>query len=454
LKKYRSVMENIEGKIEDGTYRPGDQLPSIRAAAAAYGCGTGTITRAYAELERRHAIYAIPQSGYYVVERPGGSHSDKDSDLIDFSSALPDVDVFPYLDFQHCLNKAIDTYKHELFTYGNPKGLEKLRRTLVSHLAEDQVFADAGRIFVTSGASPALEALARMRFPNGKEKILIEQPSYDIYTKFLEAGSIPVSGIARSAIGMDMNELEERFKNDSIKFFYTMPRFHNPIGTSYSTQDRRRIAELASKYDVYIVEDDYMADLGMESGFDPIYSYNRTSHVIYVKSFSKIIFPGLRLGAIVLPEKLAGTFLAAGQYSGPSLLSQSALEVYMNNGMYARHKSRICSQYTARIRMLNEALRRWDQEGIIETSHSGAGIYVQFKLPKTVNLERLIYSLAARGVSAMSGKGFYLSNWLDREKFLRISISRAKPEKIEGGVITILEEVKKARGNAHPKINS
>ncbi|REK77580.1 PLP-dependent aminotransferase family protein [Paenibacillus paeoniae] len=446
MKKYTSVMEDIEGKIDDGTYRPGDQLPSVRAAAEAYGCGIGTITRAYAELESRHAIYAIPQSGYYVVERPGRSPGDKDTNLIDFSSALPDVDVFPYLDFQHCLNKAIDTYKHELFTYGDPKGLEKLRQTLVSHLAEDQVFTDVRRILVTSGASPVLEELARMPFPNGKKTILIEQPSYDLYIKYLEAEGIPVSGIARSAAGMDMNELEQRFKNDSIKFFYTMPRFHNPIGTSFSTQDRRRIADLASKYDVYIVEDDYMADLGLESGFDPIYSYNRTSHVIYVKSFSKIIFPGLRLGAVVLPEKLTYTFYASGRYSGPSLLSQAALEVYMNNGMYARHKSRIGSQYTTRIRMLNEALSRWDHEGIMEISHKGAGIYVQFKLPKTVNLERLIHSLAARGVSVMSGKDFYLSNWLDREKFLRISISRTKPEKIEAGVKAILEEVKKARG--------
>ena len=70
-----------------------------------------------------------------------------------------------------------------------------------------------------------------------------------------------------------------------------MSRYHNPLGNSYSAEQRKAIANLAAKYDVYIVEDDYMADLGEERGYDPIYAYNRTSHVVYLKSFSKIIFP-------------------------------------------------------------------------------------------------------------------------------------------------------------------
>lgn len=137
------------------------------------------------------------------------------SEIIDFSSGLPDPVVFPYQEFQHCINKAIDTYKHQLFTYGDSYGLVKLRRTLASHLAGDQIFAPQ--------------------------------------------------------------------------------------------EERRAISRLASKYNVYVVEDDYMADLGIERSFEPIYSYNQTSHVIYLKSFSKIIFPGLRLGAMVLPEALVDT---------------------------------------------------------------------------------------------------------------------------------------------------
>ena len=444
MKKYLSILSDIEQKIMEGQYRSGQKLPSVRIAAKQYGCSISTILHAYTELEKRHAFYSVSQSGYYVVDKSGEAAKDKkDRKIIDFASVLPDINVFPYVDFQHCLNKAIDQYKQHLFTYGDPKGLESLRYTLASHLAGDQVIADPRRIIVTSGAQQALEILARMPFPNGGLEILVEQPGYDMYLRYLEYEGIPVSGIRRTATGIDLRELEERFKTGKIKFFYTMSRFHNPLGTSYTVTERKAIANLASRYDVYIVEDDYMADLGIEQGFDPIYAYNRTSHVVYVKSFSKIIFPGLRLGAAVLPEKLLETYLANKRYADSSLLSQAALEVYMKNGMYERHKRKICSQYSARISALNAAVERYNQAGLIETSHVSSGIYVQFKLPQTVNLERLTARLDARHVHVIPGKKFYLTSYLDREKFLRISISQAHPEQIDEGVRTIIEEAER-----------
>ncbi|WP_239617653.1 PLP-dependent aminotransferase family protein [Cohnella mopanensis] len=441
MKKYLTILSDIEHKIREGQYRSGQKLPSVRDAAKIYGCSISTVVRAYVELEQRHEIYSISQSGYYIVDKPGDRPADTENKIIDFASALPDIDLFPYLDFQHCLNKAIDTYKYHLFTYGDPKGLEKLRYTLVSHLAGDQVFTHAERIVVTSGVQQALEILAKMPFPNGKSVILVEQPSYDIYLRFLEAEGIPVCGIARTAKGIDLRELEMTFKNGDIKFFYTMSRYHNPLGTSYSAAERKAISKLASKYDVYVIEDDYMADLGEETGFDPIHSYSETSHVVYLKSFSKIIFPGLRLGAVVLPERLLKTFLSRRRSSDTSLLSQAALEIYIKNGMYERHKRKISSEYAARIRALNEAIQQYNEVGLIEVSNVSSGIYMQFKLSPTVNLERLTKRLASRDITVASGKGFYFADYLEREKFLRISISKAQPEQIKAGVKAIVEEV-------------
>ncbi|QYR19128.1 PLP-dependent aminotransferase family protein [Paenibacillus sp. sptzw28] len=443
MKKYLDILIDMEQKIHEGQLASGQKLPSVRNAAKLYGCSVNTITRAYAELEKRHAIYSIAQSGYYIVEKSGNRLGVTESRTIDFASASPDPSVFPYLDFQHCLNKALDTYKYDLFTCGDSKGLETLRHTLVSHLAGDQVFTKAERIVVTSGAQPALEILAKMPFPNGKSVILVEQPSYDNYLRFLEMEGIPVSGIARTMAGIDLRELEEKFRLGGIKFFYTMSRHHCPLGTSYSADVRKTIARLASKYDVYVVEDDYMADLGEEPGSDPIYAYNGTSHVVYLKSFSKIIFPGLRVGAAVLPEKLLQTFHEYKRYADTSQLSQAALEVYIKNGMYERHKRKIRSQYTARLQTLNEAVQRYNDEVILEISEVRTGVYVQFKLPQTVNLERLIERLAAKDIIVVSGKRFYLSNYLKREKFLRISISRAQPEQIEEGIREIIEEARR-----------
>ncbi|MFP4977937.1 PLP-dependent aminotransferase family protein [Paenibacillus sp. CN-4] len=444
MKKYFSILSDMENKIRDKLYPPGQKLPSVRSAAKAYGCSISTVTRAYAELEKRHVIYSVPQSGFYVVEKPGSWRDSRDSSVINFASVFPDLDVFPYLDFQHCLNKAIDIYKYDLFTYGDPQGLESFRHTLVSHLAGDQVFAKAERIIVTSGAQQALHALAKMPFPSGNTAILVEQPTYDLYQRFLEAEGIPVSGIARTAEGIDISELEQRFRSGKIKFFYTMSRYHNPLGTSYSVEERKTIARLAAKYDVYILEDDYMADLGIERQFDPIFASGDSSHVIYVKSFSKIIFPGLRVGCIVLPERLLDTFLAYKNHSDTSLLSQAALEIYIKNGMFERHKQKIGTLYASRMRALKESVDRYNEPGVLDVPGNSSGIYTQFKLKPEVNMERLIHRLAERKISVVSGKAFYLPDYLQREKFLRISISQAQSEQIDEGVKGIVEEVKRA----------
>lgn len=446
MKKYMSILADMESKIQEGRYRPGEKLPSVRSAAQFYGCSISTVLRAYAELEERHAIYSVSQSGYYVVQKEEDSNN-RDEGLIDFASASPDVNVFPYLDFQHCLNKAIDTYKYHLFTYGDGKGMDKLRQTLVSHFADDQVFTSQERIMVTSGAHQALEILAKMPFPNGKSEILVEQPSYNNFLHLLESGNFPVVGIPRSTAGIDIRTLEDKFKTGNIKFFYTMPRYHNPLGTSLRVEERKAIAALASKYDVYVVEDDYMADLGDERGFDPVYAYNQTSHIVYLKSFSKIIFPGLRLGAVVLPESLLEEFYAHKKYGDASLLSQAALEIYISNGMYERHKSKIYSQYEARMQAVDTAVRRYEETGLIEVVPGEGGIYKMFKLPQNVNLERLTKRLKDRNILVVSGKPFYLSDYLERDKFIRISISRVHLTQIEAGVQAIVEEVKREVGN-------
>lgn len=441
MKKYAQILADMEHKIASGHYRAGQRVPSVREAAQQYGVSPGTIVKAYAELETRHAIYSIPQSGYYVVDQAGGEKRGGEHGAIDFSSSSPDAGLFPHQDFQHCLNKAFEIYGRQLFNYGDLAVTDNLRRTLASHLADSQVFAKAERIMLTAGIQHALGILTLMPFPNGKTEILVEQPSYNLYLRFLEAERLPVSWIMRTSGGIDLDELEAKFRSGRIKFFYTMSRFHNPLGTTLSGKEREAVAKLAGKYDVYVVEDDYMADLGEVKGFEPIFAHDRTSHVIYLKSFSKIIFPGLRLGAAVLPEPLIDTFRHYSRFAETSVLSQAVLDVYIKNGMYARHRRGMYKQYAARNQRLHEALRKQDPEHWIEAPSASSGLYTHFRLPRTVNLERLVRRLAERKVAVTSGKPYYLSDRRDRDKFLRISVSRADPNRIEEGIRAIVEEI-------------
>ncbi len=441
MNKYSAILADIERRRAAGELRPGQKLPSVRRAAAMYGCSISTVMRAYAELEQRHAIYSIPQSGHYMVEEEEEEADKLDDGVIDLASSSPDLNVFPYRDFQHCLNKAIDTYRYQLFTYGDPMGLNALRDTLARHLADDQVFAKPRQIAVTPGIQQALHTLAKMPFPSSKSTILVEQPSYNLFLRFLEGEGLPVKTIARTAAGVDLAELEEYFRGGDIKCFYTMSRHHNPLGTSYGVRAMKAIARLAAKYDVYVLEDDYMADLGDRRGFEPLYAHDRSGHVVYLKSFSKIIFPGLRVGAVVLPESLVATFHLHNTQGGAALLSQAALDIYIKNGMYDRHRDKIHRQYQSRIETLHEAVSRYNDAGLLEVADVRSGVYTQFKIPQKANLERIVERLRKRGVLVTSGKLFYLSSYLEREKFLRISISRASPEQIHAGVQAIIEEV-------------
>jgi len=110
VKKYAQILADMEHKIASGHYRAGQRVPSVREAAQQYGVSPGTIVKAYAELETRHAIYSIPQSGYYVVDQAGGEKRGGEHGVMDFSSSSPDAGLFPHQDFQHCLNKAFEIY--------------------------------------------------------------------------------------------------------------------------------------------------------------------------------------------------------------------------------------------------------------------------------------------------------------------------------------------------------
>ncbi|HDR7256133.1 TPA: PLP-dependent aminotransferase family protein, partial [Bacillus pacificus] len=304
--KYLRIFNDIENMIQHGEIKEGKKLPSIRSLVTQYECNKATVIRALHELEKRHIIYSIPQSGYYVVQK-SGSFVENDG-IIDFASSAPDPDVFPYLDFQHCMNKAIDTYKNDLFVYGTPKGLPSLIPVIQKQLANYQVFTKEDNIFITSGVQQALAILTSIPFPNENETILVEQPTYHLYIEYLEINKVPVIGIQRTIEGIDLNELERIFRTGKIKFFYTIPRYHHPLGTSYSKGEKEKIVLLAKKYNVFIVEDDYLADLETDSKADPLYSLDHGNHVIYLKSYSKIIFPGLRVGVAVIPPSIANDF--------------------------------------------------------------------------------------------------------------------------------------------------
>lgn len=445
--KYLHVLNDLENMIQHGEIKEGKKLPSIRLLVAQYECNKATVIRALHELEKRHIIYSVPQSGYYVVQK-SGSFVENDG-IIDFASSAPDPDVFPYLDFQHCINKAIDTYKNDLFIYGTPNGLPSLIPVIQKQLANYQVFTKEENIFITSGVQQALAILTSIPFPNENETILIEQPTYHLYIEYLEINKIPVIGIKRTNEGIDLNELERIFRTGKIKFFYTIPRYHHPLGTSYSKGEKEKIVLLAKKYNVFIVEDDYLADLETDSKADPLYSLDHGNHVIYLKSYSKIIFPGLRVGVAVIPPSIANDFYTYKKILDidSPMISQAALEIYIKSGMFDRHKSKINFSYYNRSIKLAETLEKVQNENpslFTYNRQNTFGIHTCLEIQKNIVTETLIQKLGDIQISIDAIDKNYMRNF-PKEKLLKLNVSNVKEDKIEEGIRKVIEEIKQSR---------
>ncbi|AMM87819.1 GntR family transcriptional regulator [Bacillus pumilus] len=432
MRKYDQLVLNIKNKIESGEYNAGMKIPSIRHLAAQYAVSKSTVIKALDTLEREHLLYSVERSGYFVV-KTNQSSVKKGSTWIDFASSAPDPIVFPYVDFQHCINQAIDLYQNDLFIYGTTNGLPSLLPIISKRLTDYQVFASPEQIVMTSGIQLALSILSTIPFPNGKRTILVEQPGYHLFLQYLEKNQLPVRGIQRTENGLDLQELERIFREDDIRFFYTMPRFQNPLGTSLSKQEKIAIAALAEAYDVYIVEDDYLADLEFDTKRDPIYSYDQAGKVIYLKSFSKIIFPGLRTGAVVLPNELIGPFSEHKRLIDidSSMLSQAALEIYLKSGMFERHRERMQATYRARSKQLVACLK--NDQGAYELGEEEPATHTHVRVDRSIPMNQLIQQLKKASVMVQPIDRHFISTY-HKEPILQLNIWHVKEEDIARGV--------------------
>lgn len=169
MEKYISLFIQIEEMMQSSVYQEGDRLPSIRQLSARYQVSKSTVIRALQELEKRHLIYSVPKSGYYLVKKTRKPHHGK-SGPIDFATSAPDPDIFPYVDFQHCINKAIDTYKHDLFLYGTPKGLRRSSVYCESCLLISRYLRTSGICLSHPVSSRHYPCYVQCRFPMGKRR--------------------------------------------------------------------------------------------------------------------------------------------------------------------------------------------------------------------------------------------------------------------------------------------
>jgi DNA-binding transcriptional MocR family regulator len=438
--KYSIIVNDLKNDISLGRMASGAKIPSIRDMCSKYKCTKSTVLRAYSELKEQGLVYAAPGSGYYIINSSASTANS--TAVIDFSGTSLDKNSLPYNQFQPFITQAINKYKEDLFTYGDPRGLEQLTEALRKHLQKHQVFADNDRIFATTGSQQALSLLSKMYFPNAKTNVVVEQPTYQGILECLKQNNVAAIGVSRDFKGLDFDGLERAFRNDSVKFFYTIPRFSNPLGLSYTNDDKKRILALAAKYNVYIVEDDYLGDLESDSKSTPIFSFDKSDRVIYIKTFSKVLLPSLRIAAVVLPKLLINTFREYKYWSdiNTPLISQGALELYMNSGMFDLHISRIRNMYLEKMDCLKEFVEKKTSPSIRWHIPTKGGFYAGLEILNGSKQKDIIAGLLKKNILLSNIENFYLKEF-SNDKFLRLSVTKVEPSAAESGIAEIINEI-------------
>ena len=329
--KYQAVVSFLKKGIESGNFPTGSRIPSIRQLSQDFHCSKDTIQRALLELRHEQYLYAKPQSGYYVLEQ--GQHQDLEIEVTDEHASA-------YDDFRLCVNETLIGRENYLFNYyDNQEGLEELRQSVHQLLFDQALYCKPDQLVLTSGTQQALFILSQINFPSEGEEILVEQPTYHRMNRLLVAQGLAYQTIERRIDGIDLDELEEQFKSGKIKFFYTIPRFHYPLGHSYSDQEKRAILDLANQYGVYIVEDDYLGDLDPRKG-QTFHYLDTDDRVIYIKSFSTSLFPALRITALILPNALKEAFVSYKNILDydSNLIMQKALSLYIDSQLFEKNR--------------------------------------------------------------------------------------------------------------------
>ena len=329
--KYQAVVSFLKKGIESGKFPTGSRLPSIRQLSQDFHCSKDTIQRALLELRHEQYLYAKPQSGYYVLEQ--GQHQDLEIEVTDEHASA-------YDDFRLCVNETLIGRENYLFNYyDNQEGLEELRQSVHQLLFNQALYCKPDQLVLTSGTQQALFILSQINFPSEGEEILVEQPTYHRMNRLLVAQGLAYQTIERRIDGIDLKELEKQFKSGKIKFFYTIPRFHYPLGHSYSDQEKRAILDLANQYGVYIVEDDYLGDLDFKKG-QTFHYLDTEDRVIYIKSFSTSLFPALRITALILPNTLKDAFVSYKNILDydSNLIMQKALSLYIDSQLFEKNR--------------------------------------------------------------------------------------------------------------------
>lgn len=355
-------------------------------------------------------------------------------DMISFAGGMPAVAEVPLSLVAGAAHDAVMEQGIQALQYGSSEGRPEIRAIVAELMAETGVRVSPDDVAITAGAQQALDLIAKAFIDPG-DVIITEGPTYVGALQAFSAYQPRIVAIPLDDEGMRPDLLEEELKllgPRGAKFIYTIPNFHNPGGVTMTAERRRRLLELAARYDIPVVEDDPYGRLRFEGGHvKPLRALD--DEVVYLGTFSKIFAPGLRLGWVIAPKPIMAKILLVKQGADlcGSAFAQVVAERYFRGTRWRRVLQQLTRTYAERRDVMLSALDEYFPPEATWTRPEG-GFFVWVEMPPYVDCSAMLAEAVEHGVAFVSGEGFYADG--RGRNCMRLAFCFAEPEAIEEGV--------------------
>jgi DNA-binding transcriptional MocR family regulator len=481
---YQQVRDALRALIAEGKLEPGRELPASRALAGTLRVNRGTVTAAYDELVAQGLLERHVGRGTFVAqgldlerlrerERPATAAADRlsweglfardplrDRDpilaelgklsarpgVISFAGGYPDASFFPVDEFRRAVNGALRDEGGALLQY-TASGCHAAFLEALKHLLLERGLAPAeDEILVTNGSQQGIDLVARLFLAPG-ESVVVEDPSYHGALASFRAAGARLVPVPVDDEGLEVAALARTLERERPRLIYVMPTCQNPTGVNLSIARRRRLLELAREHAVPIFEDDFKGDLQYDG--DPLLPLRAEpdgQDVIYAGTFSKILFPGMRLAWLVAPPPVVARLAALKQSAdlASSPLFQAAITRFARGRALERHLLTVRREYRRRRDTLLSALEREMPDGATWSRPKG-GFSLLVRLPAPLDAAELLPHAAAKGVVYTPGRVFSLGG---AAPALRLSFGSVKSVQIPEGVRRLAAVVREALKSA------
>ena len=448
---YQQIGGHVASLITGGKLESGEKLPPVRKLAEKLGVNNGTVVSAYRWLENKKLIYSIMGSGSYVSEvSPGDVKEAKtvkprevrfnSENAINFATSVVPADFFPIDSFKRYFNEVLDSDGGNAFGYQESQGYLPLREAICGYCAEFGVQSLPDRIQIISGAQQGVDIISKAVLSPG-DVILCEELTYPgAVGAFLSRGA-KVIGVPLEFDGMDINHLTSLVRLYRPKIVYCMSYWQTPTGLTYSLRKKRMLVELAAQYDFLIIEEDNVSDFSYSNEkIAPIKALDYKNRVIFIKSFSNIFMPGLRLGFMVLPRAVSER-VADAKYTADIETSgfiQRAFCRFIASGEWKQHVAKIRGVYSER----HDAMKAFSEKLLkshLSFQAPGGGLCFWYTLQSAAQADELCSRMLSENIIITPGSIFTLND--EPSAGIRLSFASVDKNSIKVGIEAMSREI-------------